>query len=441
MKTAIQRGTAVRSEHDPRTAALRIVDKTLTGKDASQALLDKALRESKMTPTDKGLCTELVYGYLRSALRLEWQLGTFLKTPEKLPAEMRLILGLAAYEIAHLRIPAHASVNWAVTRVRNRFGKGLAGVANGVLRSFSREAKTFRDDSRYAGIEERAERLSVMHSLPVWVVRLWLDAYGEERALAFMRASSGQAVSAVRINRLREDAAATRANLAAEGGVSVGDWGLAFPAGVPYAARALEKKGALSFQSASVQEILSVFGMPSWSGPIWDACAGSGGKTAAMLECGLDVRAASDISRVRLERAGEELVRLGLASPALLAADASNPPDAPVFSEKFALILADVPCSGLGTLSRRPEIRYRRTDRDIADLIAAQDAILDSAATRLLPGGRIAYVTCTLNPMENEERVETFLARHAGFSLVETWTTPTDSPWREFFFGAMLQFL
>ncbi|MDR3073848.1 MAG: RNA methyltransferase RsmF, partial [Deltaproteobacteria bacterium] len=183
MDTAVQRGARDRSGHDPRTAALRIVDRVLTGNEASQAVLDKVLRESSQVPTDKGLCTELVYGYLRSAIRLEWSLAALLRNPEKLPGEMRLVLGLAAYELAYLRIPAHASVNWAVSRVRNRFGKGLAGVANGVLRSFAAQTKGGADpehppfEALRPAFADRGERLAVLHALPEWIVRLWLEAY------------------------------------------------------------------------------------------------------------------------------------------------------------------------------------------------------------------------------------------------------------------------
>ncbi|MDL2210435.1 16S rRNA methyltransferase, partial [Desulfovibrio sp. OttesenSCG-928-O18] len=419
---------------------LRVIDRVLIGKEPSQAVLDAVLRESKLVPSDKGLCTELVYGYLRWALRLEWDLGRLLKNPDKLPGEMRLVLGLAAYELAFLRIPAHASVNWAVSRVRNRFGKGLAGVANGVLRAFARDVKQYDDPERYAAVADPVERLGIIHSLPAWVVRLWLEAYGEETALAYMRASSGQAVPALRVNAKKDGAVAVRGQLLGEGqGVGVGSFGAAFPSGAPYLARTLEKKGQTSFQSAAVQEILEELGMPGWAGPVWDACAGRGGKTAAMLERGLNVAAATDLSPGRINALPGELARLGLPVPeAVLEADAATPPDAVPFSNKFATILADVPCSGLGTLSRRPEIRFRRTAADIAELCSLQDTILDAAARHLLPGGQIVYLTCTLNPAENGERVAAFLARHPAFSLRKEWTTPVDTPWNEFFYGAIV---
>lgn len=439
MKSATQRGAANRSMHDPRIAALRVIDGALTGKEPSQSLLDKALRESSLVPSDKGLCTELVYGYLRMRLRLDWDLARFLRNPEKLPHEMRLVLGLAAYELAYLRIPAHASVNWAVARVRNRFGQGLAGVANASLRAFAGTARKYDDESRYAVIADGVERLSVIHAVPAWIVALWLDAYGPDAAVRYLRASSGPGLPAVRVNAGRGDAHDLRERLLAEGkGIAVGLFGVAFPGGTPYEVRALERAGRVSFQSAAAQEMLEKLGAPSWQGPVWDACAGRGGKTAALLERGVAVAAATDLSSVRIAGLVREMERLSLPVPFAAEADAARPPASPPFSDKFATILADVPCSGLGTLSRRPEIRFRRSAGDIADLTAIQDAILDAAVTALLPGGRIVYLTCTLNPAENEERVRAFLARHSGFACATQWATPPDSPWREFFYGAVL---
>jgi 16S rRNA (cytosine967-C5)-methyltransferase len=406
--------------------------------------LDKALRESKMVPSDKGLCTELVYGFLRNAVRLDWNLRRLLRDPGRLPAEMLLTVELAAYEIAHLRIPPHASVNWAVSRVRNRFGKGLAGVANGVLRAFAGKLEAYGSEERYTETLGPAEGLAVFYAVPGWIAKLWLAAYGEEAARAYMEASSSPAVPAVRINAAREDAAFLRSDLMADGrdgARPVGRWGAAFPSGVPFRARKLEKEGKLSYQSAAVQELFRETDMPSWPCPIWDACAGRGGKTAAMLEEGLSVSVASDIAAGRIKSLPGELRRLGLAGdagPVVLEADAANAPDVPAFGAPFGTVLVDAPCSGLGTLARRPEIRFRRREADIANLAAVQDGILDAAAKRVRGGGRIVYLTCTLSPAENEERVRAFLGRAAGFALEKEWATPAGSPWREFFYAAVL---
>jgi 16S rRNA (cytosine967-C5)-methyltransferase len=212
-------------------------------------------------------------------IRLEWDLAQLLRNPDKLPGEMRLILGLAAYELAYLRIPAHATVNLAVTRVRNRFGQGLAGVANGTPRAFAKIAKKYEDESRYAVVTDSIARLAVIHAVPEWIAELWVSAYGFDTALKYLRASSGRAVPAVRVNTARDDAASVRQTLLTEGkGTAVAAFGVAFPKGAPNVAKTFERKGRVSFQSAAVQEILEELGFASWIVPVWDACAGRGGK-------------------------------------------------------------------------------------------------------------------------------------------------------------------
>ncbi len=436
---AIQRGTAKRAGHDPRAAALRILDRVLHGQENSQAALDEALRESSLVPSDKNLCTELVYGYLRRSIRLTWAVNKLLRDPDKLPGEMRLILGLAAYELAHLdRVPGYASVDWAVTRIRNRFGQGLSKVGNGVLRAFQRQLDAYQDPAFHDAVPDEDERLALFHSLPPWVVRLWRSRYTEEQAAAYLRSASAQAPAAVRVNASRPGAEELRRTLMHNAhGLAAGAQGVAFPQGLPYEAKALEREGKLSLQSAGVQEALAALGPATWQGPIWDCCAGRGGKTALLLEQGLSVTLASDTSASRVGALSGELARLDLPAITSQEGDATDP-DAD-FGGPFATILADVPCTGLGTLARRPEIRLRRAEADMLQLARTQDRILDAAVTRLMPGGRIVYLTCTLTPLENEERVAAFLARHPGFSLERQWATPPDSPWNEFFFGAVLR--
>ncbi len=385
---------------------------------------------------------------MRNAIRLDWNLALLLRDPDKLPREMLMTIGLAAYEIAHLRIPPHASVNWAVSRVRNRFGKGLAGVANGVLRAFARNVKAYRDEDRYVRALGPVVGLAVFYAVPGWVAELWMASYGEETARAYLAASSEPAVPAVRINAARADAVTARIELLTMGQsekkppLLVGPWGMAFPAGVPHAVRRKVAEGRLSYQSAAVQEMFLETAMPSWPCPVWDACAGRGGKTAAMLEVGLSVSAATDIAPARIQALPGELARLGFAEsglPAVLEADAARVPEHPALEGPFGTVLLDVPCSGLGTLARRPEIRFRRTPEDIPGLTAVQDAMLDSAASRVRDGGQIVYVTCTLNPAENQERVKAFLGRAPAFSPACEWTTPSASPWHEFFYAAVLR--
>lgn len=472
-----------RAAHDPRAAALSALFRVFCEGTDSQAAVDEALASPDLVPTDKRLCTELVYGALRWHPRLQCFAEGFLARPDKLPIEMRLSLVLALYEMAFLRIPHHASVNWAVAHVRNRFGAGLAGVANGALRSMQRSLGRFADPAWYRErFAEEDEASACMAGVPVWLFRLWMGAYGPEQTGALLEASQMPPLSGLRLNRARPGWERLREELLRSGaaperpadpGVDdegetavpaparplvVGECCLAFPGTLPWRGRELVKEGAASRQSAASYEALEAFDPAAWPLPVWDCCAGRGGKTLALLERGVPVALASDPSQKRLAALGEEYARLGLASPpcppALLLSAAERvesfqgvPPlhgasgggPAQPAPEAFGTILVDAPCSGLGTLSRRPEIRLRRSPKDIADLVRLQRGILRSVWPRLLPGGRLVYLTCTLHPEENEGQTKAFLASHTDARLVSEFRTPFASPLREFFYGAALQ--
>ncbi|MDR1242832.1 MAG: hypothetical protein LBM00_08640 [Deltaproteobacteria bacterium] len=500
-------GLKYRAAHDPRVAALLVFKEVLqTGAD-TQAALDRQLKEAVMPPSDKALCTELLYGVLRLHLRLNWFLRQKLPHPEKLPAEMRLLLELAAYEIAYLRIPAHASVNFAAGFLRNRFGERLAGVGNGVLRSFQRNLAAEYENrdfylTRLAGSTRALsapspEFLAVFYSMPEWIVRLWISSYGEEAALRFLEAGLREPPVGVRVNPFRSGCESLLNGLKqTPGAVFIGPAALALPAGVRLAWRTLLDSGRISRQSAAAYEALMAMQPETWEPPVWDACAGRGGKSMALLEQGVAVTLAGDASEVRLDGFRREFKRLfqpafpdaptnsistsklhpcsfdvsaaeearfRLASempcisprhpvadsvsqskeartlppcPAVLRAKAQN---ARAGGAGFGSVLLDVPCSGLGTLARRPEIRWRRSPEDIKQLCAEQDELLEAAEAGLKAGGSIIYLTCTLNPEENQRRVECFVQRHAEFEVVKTWQTPPDSPLNEFFWAARLR--
>lgn len=441
-----------KADHDPRAAALVVLSRVLNEGADSQAALDEALASPGLVPTDKGLCTELVYGVLRWYLRLDWFAGRFLARPDKLPEEMRLCLLCALYEMALLRIPHHAAVNWAVSHVRNRFGKGLAGVANGALRSMQRGLKDFSDPNILAHDCANPEgALAREYAVPVWIVRLWREHYGHEEALDLLRAGREAPPSGLRLNRSWPGWEAGREELLATGALAVGRAGLAFPGPLHWRARELAQQGKASRQSAASYEALEFFAPSCWPQPIWDCCAGRGGKTLALLEQGIPVALASDSSGRRLQGLAGEYDRLGLAvsggppCPVTLplSADQASSDHPDLWPEglpaSFGSILLDAPCSGLGTLARRPEIRLRRTPEDLDRLVALQRRILDAVWQRLQPGGFLIYLTCTLNPAENEGQISEFFAAHVDALLRREFQTPFGSPLREFFYGALLE--
>ena len=490
-----------RAGHDPRAAALTVLSQVLDGRADSQAALDEALHSPLLTPTDKRLCTELVYGVLRRYIALEDFANGFLSKPDKLPAEMRLALLQALYEMACLRIPHHASVGWTVTHIRNRFGQGLSRVANGALRSMQRSLDEFGNPRRVLRDANAAEdALARLFAMPAWVVALWLRYYGLEATHALLEAAQGPAPSGLRLNRARpgweqakavlvalyqpeqikestnqraagteisDEWARTRHNAFEPGETTAtekndlgavllkppaapeeklfltGACGLGFPGPLPWQTRDLFQEGKASRQSAASYEALEAFDPSSWQLPIWDCCAGRGGKTLALLEQGIAVHLASDPSEHRLNALAEEYARLKLTAPSCPEILPLSVEDSAARlaeqSRTFGTILIDAPCSGLGTLSRRPEIRFRRKPNDLDKLADTQKRILAMAWERLEPGGSIVYLTCTLNPAENEGQVADFLQHHENAEFLREFRTDFSSPLREFFYGAQIR--
>ena len=241
------------------------------------------------------------------------------------------------------------------------------------------------------------------YSLPRWLGDLWHDAYGGEAALCLMRRSFARPWSGVRVNARHEAAEELLAGLrhcAKEGcGEAVGRWGVAFapgelPAHVLGQSLSLWRaSGALSLQSAGSQLAVQALELDCWDAPVWDACAGFGGKSVALLEQGIDVTLCTDRSWSRLRHLPGVCRELHLPRPAVCLADACAPP----LRGWNGHILLDAPCSGLGVLARRPDIRKdsRRTPADLKQLAALQDRMLLRLSALLQQGRELAYSTCT----------------------------------------------
>jgi 16S rRNA (cytosine967-C5)-methyltransferase len=380
-----------------------------------------------------------------------------LRKAEKLPLEMLLCLDQALYSLAFLRMPDRAAVHWAMEHVRHRFGQGLGKVANGALRSMQRELAAFLDRDGYAqdcGGEEAA--LACWFSMPLWIVRLWRQAYGPDKALVLLEASAASPPQGIRLNRARAGWEALRKALLREhpeGTTAVGAAGLVFAPPFPPALTGLLTDGRASGQSGASYAALEYFRPSEWPQAVWDCCAGRGGKTLTLLEQGLPVALASDPSGHRLRALPREYARLGLNEPPcprILEGSATEAPatfsplagagegaEAAPLPEHFGTILVDAPCSGLGTLGKRPEIRYRRNEADVARLAATQQAILDAVWPRLRPGGRLVYLTCTASPAENEEQATALLRRHPDASLVDSYDGGELASLGEYFYGAL----
>jgi len=428
-----------------RQAALAALDLTLPqegpGRDV-QAALDAVLSARALDPRDKGLATELVYGCLRLRGRLDYALTRFLKNPDAVPKAVWRILLLSAYEILFLtKVPAYASVDWAVSAIREVAGKGLSGMANAVLRRLDRAGAELADPAFYGrdGCDE-ATLLSRYYACPHWIVALWLHAFGPTDTRRLLESQIRPAPLGLRINRTKPGAKALFDALAALPDVQVAAFPtLALPAGTDLTPAGVHldealAEGRLSRQSAAAQLALFRLGLSDWSEPIADVCAGRGGKTLALVEAGKKVFA-SDIHPDRLSGLPREVARLGLPPVPTFWASATRPPLAGV----PGTILLDAPCSGLGVLARRPDTKWRRTPEDLPGLARLQGAMLEAAYAALAPGGLLVYMTCTVNPAENEEAVDRLGRRHKRLRLVNEVAAEPDTVLGEVFYGALVQ--
>lgn len=413
-----------------RAAALRALYQSLWRTQDAQAALDAVLRELRPDHRDAALATELTYGYLRLKGRVDFVLSRFLDRPGDLPDKLRLGLGLAAYELVHLdKVPAYASVSWAVDWAKGEEKGRFAGLFNAVLRHVADAAAEARGPEFYRRDADDIEFLCRWHSCPEWIVRLWLSAYGRERALAYLQAQTAPPALGLLVDNGRRGRDLCRILEADPDRLASSGRAFAFPAG---AALDLDGEAArlVSRQSYAARESLSVLAPGSWPDPVWDACAGRGNKTRHLVDYGKVVWA-SDTHYGRLKA-----LRRHLPEVPCFRARADLP--APLRREPGSILL-DLPCSGLGVLSRRPDIKWKRTPKDLRNLVRLQAAVLDASWESLRPGGTLAVITCTLNPDENELLVQAFLKRTPDAALLRTWTTPHDSPLGEFFYSARLE--
>ena len=383
---------------------------------------------------DKGLATELAYGYLRMRGRIDFLLSQLLKNPVQTSPVMKRILGVAMYELLFLsRIPDYATLDWAVTLVRERLDQTMGKVANGVLRSLLRLGLSVRFEEYYqtktAGHDQF---LAAWYSCPQWLTRMWLSSYGKEQTQAFLQATLGAPPLGVRINRAHAQAETLRENLQPLQQAS-SNWGIALTQWPEFLQQAVTE-GAATRQSLAAQKIMHALGVEYWPSPVLDACAGRGGKTYLMSEQGKNVWA-SDVNVFRLRQLRAEGARLGFDIPAFRSQGQGPYP----LRQTPRTIFLDVPCSGLGVLSRRPDIKWKRTAADCAGLVRLQAEILRAAADLLTSGGCLVYVTCTLNPEENEKQIERFASLHPEFSRLRQSQSEPEEGLGEFFYGAVLR--
>ncbi len=391
----------------------RILAASILGEVESGRRLDVAWEASGATASpERAWIRNLAYGTVRLRGRIDHLLSRFAgRPPAQLDPPVRIALRMGAFQILEMGgVPDYAAVSEAVDQVKGTRSRAAAGLVNAVLRKV---AASPRDRSLFPSSGSDLEgHLTGWGSHPAWLVRRWIEAHGAEGASALVEANNREPDIYIRPVGM-EKGEAVRV-LAASGfcapdcadGGDAGRWIRLLPRTDP--------AGALDLVPGVIQDpaasLVADYAAPDPGVVVADLCAAPGGKALALSERAGGVLA-SDLSPRRLRRVAQGAARLG-ARVWPVAADARLPP-----LREAAAVLVDAPCSGTGTFRRHPDGRWRVAPADIADLAAAQRAILDGAASVVPRGGLLVYATCSLEPEENWCQVESFIARHPGFRI------------------------
>jgi len=352
---------------------------------------------------ERAFLQELVLGTLRSRGRLDAALAGVSDRPlAEMDGPTRAALRLGAYQVLRLRVPDRAAVSESVDLARAAAPRA-AGFVNAVLRRLAREGAPPEPDA----VQDPRQWLTTIGSLPDWLAERWLARLGAAEAVARARAFEGVPPTVVRLNPRMTDAAAR----VAQAGITLE------PLRVPGAWRAtgdapmaLVAAGVVYVQDQGSQMIAH---LAARDGRVLDACAAPGGKSTLLADLGgpRTCVIAADVSPRRVRTLATLARRWGAATVHALAADARRPP----FTRAFDSVLLDAPCSGLGTLGRNPDIRWRSRPGDLARHSERQREMLDAVAGLVAPDGTLVYATCSLEPEENEGVVTPFLDASPAF--------------------------
>ncbi len=364
-------------------------------------------RLDKLSAKDRALCTELVMGALRWRSRLDFGIGAVSSQPlDKLDPEVLTALRLGAYQIAFLRLPARAAVNESVELVKRARRRYSVPFANAVLRKLADEPELMTPVLSPG--PKTVVEVAALQAHPLWLVERWANRYGMETADNICASNQQVPVTTVRVRNPADEEELLRDGVEFEPGALLTSARRVVRGDVTQT-RAF-REGRVAIQDEASQLVALLVG----SGErLLDCCAAPGGKTAVMAE--RNPNAEIIAADVHPHRAALLMERLsGASNVTVMAADATDLPLCGFFDG----VLADVPCSGTGTLARNPEIKWHLTLDDLADLHERQVAILSSALQHVRPGGRVVYSTCSLEPEENVQVVEEALQSHPEFTVV-----------------------
>lgn len=398
-----------------------IILKRVTEEQAyAHIVLDQSLEKSNLSDLDKALVTELVYGTLQYLNQMDWIIGQFSSQKiKKIAPWIKNILRMGIYQLMYLdHIPPHAIVNEAVKLAKKYGHAGTVRFVNGVLRSIVRQ----KDDISYPDIkQDPIAHIAYKYAHPEWLVQAWVKELGIDETISLCKANNDKAPLVLRTNTLRTTREALKEQLAAEGVETIASkW---TPEGLNVISRFNVRrsetfgKGLFQVQDESSQLVAHLLN-PHPDEFIIDSCSAPGGKTThiAQLMENKGQILAFDIQNNKLSLVAQSTARLGITIVETKRMDAKNLPHD--FSAKADRVLVDAPCSGLGIIRRKPDIKWQKDREQLDKLPKLQLEILSRAAECVRPGGCLVYSTCTLNPAENQGVIKSFLNLKPDFQLV-----------------------
>jgi 16S rRNA (cytosine967-C5)-methyltransferase len=416
-----------------RKAAFAVLLAVERGQSHSDDLLrDKAV--NALSAADRNLATALVLGVLRWQILLDHQIQPLLKRPNaKLDRDILVTLRLGAFQILHMdRIPARAAIDESVELAKQAGHRYASGMVNAVLRKLVKSPQvaeelgfvTGHDFSRAANAAKTAgalapegissAELALAEAHPGWMVERWVNFFGLEAARAICRHGQSQPSLTARLASPSVEAELAAAGIRLEAGELLTAARTVLSGDITTTAAFIESRVRLQDEGSQLVAELASENLIQNEKKILDACAAPGGKTLILAERNPQARIlACESSGPRLEQMKKRLASLGSRVECRLA-------DATTLTEDatYDLALADVPCSGTGTLGRNPEIRHRLRPEDFTRQSERQRAILAAALRSVRPGGRVVYSTCSLEPEENEQVVAAVLAETPNAHLL-----------------------
>ena len=394
---------------------------------------------AKAQPRDRALATNLVYGVLRNRLYLDHLLKPFLRQSlESLDLPVLLILRLGAYEQEFLSTPTFASVNAYVELAKKGQAKKAKGLVNACLRGLDRGRKKVKLPDSETNFNQW---LSVRYSHPLWLVNELVSLWGEQEAQSWCEANQEKPAPTIRANTLKTSPQVLTGLLADHAKEITShtlDPQVLVLKGLKGGVMSLPgfDEGFWQAQDPAATCVTRLLGVEPGM-RVLDLCAGAGGKSGHLAELmkNQGQLVCVDPSAGRVKALKENLARLGVKNARVLKAEADKLDAKQMLYDR---ILIDAPCSGLGVIGRRPDLRWRRSSQDPKRLALLQSEILVKAAEMLCPGGAALYCTCTMMPEENKEVIESFLQSHPEFSLEPAPDEYTKDCWtKDGFFRTM----